>query len=109
MYKLSHLLDTSALDLSGQEEIFETLLSVKNVHIKRIVSFGQTSNEWYNQTTDEFVILLQGKANILYENGTLVTLQKGDSLWIKAHEKHKVSYTSASPPCIWIAVFFKNL
>lgn len=108
MHSPSHLLDISELDLTGQEEIFETLLSVKNVHIKRIVSFGQTSNEWYNQPTDEFVILLQGKASILYENGDLVSLQKGDSLWIKAHEKHKVTYTSSAPPCIWIAVFFKN-
>ncbi|MDY0014998.1 MAG: cupin domain-containing protein [Bacteroidales bacterium] len=108
MDNLSHLLDISALDLRSQEEIFETLLSSKNVLIKRIVSFGQTSNEWYNQQTDEFVILLQGKASIMYENGDLVSLQKGDSLWIKAHEKHKVTYTSASPPCIWIAIFFEN-
>ncbi|MDD4210150.1 MAG: hypothetical protein PHI52_07435 [Bacteroidales bacterium] len=80
MHSPSHLLDISELDLTGHEEIFETLLSSKNVLIKRIVSFGQTSNEWYNQPTDEFVILLQGKASIIYENGDLVSFQKEDSL-----------------------------
>ncbi|NEO01320.1 MAG: cupin, partial [Moorea sp. SIO3I7] len=31
-------------------------------------------------------------------------LKPGDYLFIKAHQKHRVEYTSAEPPCIWLAV-----
>lgn len=109
MDKFSNLLDISTLDLSCKEELFETLFSGKNTCIKRIISNGQTSEEWYDQTSDEFVVLLQGEASILYEDGKSVCLTKGDSLLIPSHRKHKVSHTSQNPPCIWLAVFIENI
>ena len=64
--------------------------------IERIISTGQTTplGEWYDQETDEWVILLQGKAELSYEDGERIGLQAGDYLVIPAHVKHRVEYTS---------------
>lgn len=87
-------------------EITTILLEREDVLIKRIVSTGQTT-DWYNQTEDEFVMLLEGKAKLEFEEREL-TLSPGDTVLIKAHDKHRVSYTSSQPPCIWLCVFMKS-
>ena len=48
------------------EELFECLLKRDNIIIERIVSNGQItpSGQWYDQTGDEWVILLQGEATL---------------------------------------------
>ena len=90
-------------------ELFESLLSTEKVLIERIISTGQTtpSGEWYDQETDEWVILLQGKSELSYEDGKKIVLRAGDYLMIPAHVKHRVEYTSDDPPCIWLAVHIK--
>ncbi len=91
-----------------EQELFETLLNTKDILIERIISTGQTTppGEWYDQETDEWVILLQGKAQLSYENGRTVDLLPGDYLLLKAHEKHRVEATSNNPVCIWLAIHF---
>ena len=88
------------------EESFETLISGKDILIERIISTGQTtpSGQWYDQEQDEWVILLQGEAELSYANGKKINLKAGDYLFIPAHQKHRVEYTSYEPPCIWLAV-----
>lgn len=88
------------------EEYFEKILSTQNLTIERIISTGQTThqNQWYNQEKDEWVILLQGEAELSYEDGSKIRLKAGDYLFIPAHQKHRVDYTSHKPPCIWLAV-----
>jgi len=88
------------------QELFETLVSGKDILIERIISFGQTTppGEWYDQEKDEWVILLQGEACLYYENGSQIKLNAGDYLLIPAHQKHRVTYTSSEPPCIWLAI-----
>ncbi len=90
------------------QELFETLLNTQDILIERIISTGQTTppGEWYDQETDEWVILLQGKAQLSYENGHTVDLLPGDYLLLKAHEKHRVEATSNNPSCIWLAIHF---
>ena len=77
-----------------------------NIQIERIISTGQTtpSGQWYNQELDEWVILLQGEAELCYADYTKIKLKAGDYLLIPAHTKHRVEYTSIEPPCIWLAV-----
>jgi cupin 2 domain-containing protein len=89
-----------------QLEKFEQIVSGKNVQIERIVSTGQTttSGQWYDQTTDEWVILLQGKAELAFADNTRIKLKAGDYLLIPAHTKHRVESTSVEPACIWLAV-----
>lgn len=88
------------------QEYFEPLVSGDNLLIERIISTGQTTpvGEWYDQERDEWVILLQGEAIISYSDGSNISLKSGDYIFIPAHKKHRVEYTSSEPPCIWIAV-----
>lgn len=83
------------------EELTELLLAGKT-RIERIVSSGQTS-DWYDQTEDEWVCVLDGEAELEYADGSRVRLRAGDTAWLPAHLCHRVSYTSA--PCIWLCVF----
>ena len=88
------------------DELVETLAGGPGVTIERIVSSGQASPPgfWYDQEKDEWVALLQGSAVLEYAGGRSLTLRAGDGLLIPAHEKHRVAWTSADPPCIWLAV-----
>jgi len=87
------------------EELVTILAENENVRIERIISTGQVS-DWYDQAETEFVVLLEGSAEIEYENGRAIALSKGDTLIIQPHEKHRVSFTSSEPPCIWLCVFY---
>ncbi len=95
-------------EYTGDSEVLEGILKKENIRIERILSAGQTSPEtgWYDQDENEFVILIQGNATIEFEDG-IKELKTGDYLDIPAHKKHKVTYTSDDPVCIWIAVFYR--
>ncbi|GAB4384850.1 MAG: hypothetical protein Kow00121_48910 [Elainellaceae cyanobacterium] len=88
------------------EEYFEQIASGRNLRIERIISTGHTTppGEWYDQSWDEWVIVLQGEAKLTYADGSQYDLKPGDYLLIPAHQKHRVDYTSSMPPCIWLAV-----
>jgi len=87
------------------EELTTVLAESRNVRIERIINTGQTTN-WYDQEQCEFVVLLEGNAVIEFENNKNVTLSKGDTLLINPHERHRVSFTSSEPPCVWLCVFY---
>lgn len=109
---MSRIVRGNIYDLPARDktdhEIFETLAKGSSL-IERIVSFGHPASEvnWYDQESDEWVVLLQGNASILFEDNQTTNLVKGDYLFIPAHLRHKVTYTSETPPCIWIAVHGK--
>lgn len=77
------------------------------MRIERIVSEGQVSpaDFWYDQSEFEWVIVLQGDAELEFMNHGRIKLSSGDWVYIPAHEKHKVTYTSVNPKCVWLAVF----
>lgn len=87
------------------DEFFEVLVN-GNTIVERIISSGQTTpaDQWYDQEKDEWVVLVQGEARLLFEETGELSMSKGDFILIKAHEKHRVTYTSSEPPCIWLAV-----
>ncbi|MGI6782948.1 MAG: cupin domain-containing protein [Aminivibrio sp.] len=89
------------------EEFFEELLNTPSLRVERIVSTGQVSPQdfWYDQEEDEWVALLQGEAELEFDDGRTLKLQKGDWAFLPARARHRVSFTSAEPPCIWLAVF----
>jgi cupin 2 domain-containing protein len=89
-------------------ELLETLLDNDRVLIEKITSTGQVTpeGEWYDQDKDEWLILLQGKGELSYEDGSRIKLTSGDYLLIPAYHKHRVEYTSTEPPCIWLTIFF---
>lgn len=108
---MKNIFDLTNIDFSKNEEFTEILSQGKNLRIERIVSSGQVSegNFWYDQNEHEFVMVLQGEAKILFEDKEEQLLCQGDYLIIPSHKKHRVSYTSTEPKCIWLAVFFSDL
>ena len=99
-------------DLSS--EVFETLAQGSNIRIERIVSEGQCTaeNQWYDQDDHEWVILLQGSADIRFAdnkltNPALTHLSPGDYINIPAHTKHRVESTDSDNITIWLAIHYQ--
>jgi len=91
-----------------QEEI--TILAEKaGTRIERIVSTGQASPPgfWYDQASTEWVVLLAGRAALRFENELEPRLLgHGDYLEIPAHARHRVEWSDAERPTVWLAVHF---
>jgi cupin 2 domain-containing protein len=87
-------------------EFFELLAGKEDLKIERIISFGNITPEgfWYDQESDEWVVLILGNARLVFENEDELELVAGDYILIPAHRRHRVSYTSENPPCIWLAI-----
>lgn len=83
-------------------ETVETLLTSKHVRIEKIVS-NRASTSWYDQDEAEWVVLLDGEAELQLEEQS-VMLRKGDALLIEAHLRHRV--LSTSEDALWLTVFF---
>ncbi len=86
-----------------QEEEFRELFRCRNVTVERISSPPNTSTEWMIQKQDEWVALLQGKADVELENG-IRALTPGDTLFIPAGTRHRVTDTSTVPCAVWLAI-----
>jgi cupin 2 domain-containing protein len=95
-------------DQLPKDELIETLWASDKISFKRIISTGQTTpiGEWYDQKQNEWLIVLQGSGELSYEDNSRIKLTKGDYIFIPAHQKHRVEYTSIEPPCIWLTIFF---
>ena len=88
------------------EELFQTLLDTPGLRIERIVSLGHASPErsWYDQETDEWVLLLQGAARLRFEGQEPLDLRPGAFVTIPAHKRHRVEWTDPDRPTIWLAI-----
>lgn len=97
------------LPVSLESEVFEDVLKSDHVRIERILSNGQTSPDegWYDQSEHEWVLVLEGAGQIEYEDGSNVSLKKGDYLYIPAHKKHRVSWTDPEQITVWLAIFYR--
>jgi len=89
-------------------EIFDDILTTDQLRIERIVSKGHTSPDtgWYDQSENEWLIVLSGYGVIEFINGIKITLKQGDYLNINAHNKHRVIETSADEATVWLAIFY---
>ena len=95
------------LEPSSPVERFETVLERPGVRLERIVSTGQSTpeGEWYDQAWDEWVILLAGSAGLLLAGDQEpVTLAPGDYVYLPAHCRHRVAWTSPDEPTVWLAI-----
>jgi cupin 2 domain-containing protein len=97
-------------EFNSNPEIFEVLAKGNgNFKIEKIVSNSYSNGEWYDQSEDELVFLLDGNASIEFASGEIVELQKGDFIKIEKHLRHRVVQTSESPKCIWLTFFAENI
>lgn len=92
----------------GEEEAFEPLWRSDGLLVERIVSAGHASPPgfWYEQAHDEWVLLLQGEAELSFDDGS-VRLRPGDALRIPAGCRHRVERTAAEGPTLWLAVHYR--
>lgn len=99
-------------DLPAQplpEEVVDILLKRPGSRVERIVSTGQATpdGEWYDQESDEFVLLVAGAARLRIEGEAEDrVLEEGDWVCLPAHCRHRVTWTRAAPPTVWLAVHF---
>ena len=108
--KLHNFFDTMSLQ-SEKEEVIETILEHSGCKIERIVSngFPTPEGEWFEQNSDEWVILLSGTATIVYkEKRESVAMEQGDFLFIPANVCHRVEKVSKLPEALWLAVHLSN-
>lgn len=98
----------AALPPAGGEEVFEPLLQADAACIERIVSHGQASPPgfWYDQPDDEWVMLVAGNAELMFDDGTRLAMQAGDWVSIPARRRHRVESTSAE--AVWLAVHVRT-
>jgi cupin 2 domain-containing protein len=101
----------SPLPSNLPKELVETVIKSKHVRIERIVSTGQASPEvfWYDQEEIEWVVVLKGEAKLLFEGDAQpIHLKPGDNVKIPAHRRHRVEWTTAKEPTVWLAVFYRD-
>lgn len=99
----------AALPDHAEVEIFDEILSGPDLKIERIVSYGQASPPgfWYDQESHEWVMVVRGRAGLQFEEGgEIVELGPGEYLNIAARERHRVAWTSADEPTVWLAVHY---
>jgi cupin 2 domain-containing protein len=88
------------------------LLANDHVRIERIVSTGQASPPgfWYDQDLAEWLLVAAGSAGLLIEGEAEPrVLRAGDYLLIPAHRRHRVAWTDAERPTVWLAVHFPHV
>lgn len=90
-------------------EIFETIVDTPAVRIERIVSNGQATpaGTWYDQGHDEWVLVLAGSAELLFEGSPEPhNLGTGDYALIPAGCRHRVTWTDPAGKTVWLAIHF---
>ncbi len=91
-------------------ELVTVLAGNETVRVERIVSTGHISPSgfWYDQPEHEWVVVLQGEAELRFErDDRRVRMQPGDHLLIPAHTRHRVEWTTPDGPTVWLAVFYR--
>lgn len=91
------------------DEIFLAIVDSGAVRIERIISGGQSTpeGEWYDQDRSEWVMVLKGSAEIIFEGERdAITLTAGDYVNIAAHRRHRVIRTDIDGPTVWLAVHY---
>ena len=94
----------------GQERT-EVLLQSGLWRLERIHSCACSSPAgfWYEQGEEEWVMLLQGRAGLRFDDEPSDrSLQQGDSVWIRAGRRHRVTATDPAPGTIWLALFWST-
>ena len=92
------------------EELFETSVIGDHLRLERIISFGHATQpgQWYDQELDEWVVLLSGRAGLLFEGESeVVEMRPGDYIQIPAHRRHRVEWTAAGEKTVWLAVHYQ--
>jgi cupin 2 domain-containing protein len=100
----------SALPRDAAEEKITTLLTQPAFRIESIVSNGHASPEgfWYDQDSAEWVIVVCGSAELLFEGESAPrVLKTGDYVEIPPKARHRVTATDPDDATVWLAVHYR--
>ena len=100
----------SAAESITPHEQLTALLTTANLRLERIVSHAHASPEgfWYDQAWAEWVIVLKGSAGLHFESESAPrVLKAGDYIDIPAHARHRVAWTDAQEPTVWLALHYR--
>lgn len=95
----------------GADEDVTLLLETPDVRITRIVSHAHASPPgfWYDQDEAEWVMVVSGAAGLWIDReATVRRLGPGDHVLIPAHVRHRVEWTAADQPTVWLAVHLQE-
>ncbi len=89
----------------GAESV-QVLLESQHVRIERIVSRGYQSPPgfWYDQAHDEWVVVIAGCGVVTFDDDREIRMTPGDSVYLPARCRHRISYTDPDVPTVWLAV-----
>jgi len=93
----------------GEGERFDALVEGNHLRLERIVSRGHATpaGEWYDQERDEWVLVLEGRAQLRFEGpDEIAVLNAGDHVVIPAHRRHRVEWTDPHGPTLWLALHY---
>jgi cupin 2 domain-containing protein len=88
-------------------ELVTPLSTTPHVRVERIVSRGHASPPgfWYDQPQAEWVLLLQGEAELAFEDEPAPRrLKAGNFVDITPHRRHRV--VSTATLTLWLAVHY---
>jgi len=99
----------AAIPVDLPDEFTTVLEEGHGIRIERIVSQGHSSPAgfWYDQPEDEWVLVLKGAARLEFKD-RMVEMLPVDTMFIPAHQKHRVAWTSQNEPTIWLTVHFQK-
>lgn len=92
------------------QERHDRLLETPAFRVERIVSTGHATpaGEWYDQDGDEWVMVLRGSAGLRLEGEREPRVMRpGDHVVIPAHRRHRVEWTDADGPTVWLALHYR--
>lgn len=91
------------------DERVDVLVEAGRLRLQRIVSTGHATpaGQWYDQDTDEWVVVLRGRAGLRFEDEAEIrVLGPGDHVIIAAHRRHRVEWTDPGQPTVWLALHY---
>lgn len=92
------------------QELIEILLTGGDFKLERIVSSGHAtpSGQWCDHDTHEWVILLTGRAGVMFEGeARVLEMGPGDYVNIPAHRRHRVEWTDTRENTVWLALHYR--
>ncbi len=101
----------AGIDASLDAERVDVLLETSDLRLERIVSCGHATppGRWYDQARHEWVIVVRGSAGLLFEGETEPrVLRAGDHALIPARRRHRVEWTDATEPTVWLALHYPD-
>lgn len=93
---------------AAEEEDVRVIWQSPHMRVERIVSYGHASDDdfWYDQTEDEWVMVLLGRAVLEIEGEAQPrSLEPGDAINLPARTKHRVVSTASDTATVWLAIF----